>query len=74
MIRNLYRLNQIPLLQVIASLCILACSFFALYAVVSFIHEYIGDWYFYASGISVLILMRMAKNAPLESELWPDKK
>ena len=73
MIRLLHRLNQHPLGELILSLCILACSLGALYGVVWFIHVYIGDWYFFACGLSLLIFMRMAKNAPLESELWPQE-
>ena len=73
MIRFLYRLNQFPLVQLILSLCVLACSLAALYGVVLFIHEYIGNWYYYACGISLLIFRWMAKNAPLESEHWPQE-
>ncbi len=73
MIRFLYRLSRFPISELILSLIILAGVIALLCGVIIFIHTYIGDWYFYASGISLLILLRMAKNAPLESELWPQE-
>ena len=71
--RFLFRLDHFALGELILSLIVLVCMLASLYGVVSLIHTYIGDWYFIACAISMIFFLRMAKNAPLESELWPDK-
>lgn len=56
MIRFPYPLNRFPFAELILSLCVLVGTLYALYALVSVIHQYIGTWYFVASGVLFLSL------------------